>query len=226
MDTALKDSPVETEAKVSRIVLERGQLLDLLTGTSLAVASPSVNLPTLECVWLEVKGTRLIVAATDRYRLITGSVVTQEVSGDVEQFGLPIEHVRNLILALKVKNNIVNTVTVEIDGTVGKRFVTVWLGLEHKESTPALRFPAHEGGQFPPYEHLFDKEVAPVSKMAFNPTFLWVLSKIPQSKIKVGTGTLFVTFHGDGKPVVYVVPHDSISWRALLMPMKYPTEKE
>jgi hypothetical protein len=74
-------------------------------------------------------------------------------------------------------------------------------------------------GAFPPTSELFTKsegEPVAVEGMAFNPSFFSDYAKIAGKKAGIK-----VYFYGEGKPMRIRITSDTITWRALLMPMRY-----
>jgi hypothetical protein len=82
----------------------------------------------------------------------------------------------------------------------------------------ALTFTLVEG-TFPPTGELFTKsegEPSTVEGVAFNPALMADYAKI------AGKGNAIkIYFNGDHKPMRVRITGDKITWRALLMPMKY-----
>jgi DNA polymerase III sliding clamp (beta) subunit (PCNA family) len=73
-------------------------------------------------------------------------------------------------------------------------------------------------GTFPPYEHLIPSESVAVEGISFNPAYMADFAKVPCSNM-AGT-MLTMEFSGERKPIKVTIPHDSIKWAALLMPMR------
>jgi hypothetical protein len=75
------------------------------------------------------------------------------------------------------------------------------------------------GGTYPPTEQLFsdsEREPVAIDSVAFNPAFIADYAKI------AGKGAAIkIYFTGAGKPMRVRITGDAISWRALLMPMRY-----
>jgi hypothetical protein len=75
------------------------------------------------------------------------------------------------------------------------------------------------GGTYPPTEQLLsDSEGAPVAVegVAFNPALMADYAKIAGKKAAIK-----LYFTGEGKPMRVRITGDKITWRALLMPMRY-----
>jgi DNA polymerase III sliding clamp (beta) subunit (PCNA family) len=74
-------------------------------------------------------------------------------------------------------------------------------------------------GTFPPTEQLLsdsEKEPTAIDSIAFNPAFMADYAKIAGKKEAIK-----VYFTGAGKPMRVRIMGDKITWRALLMPMRY-----
>jgi DNA polymerase III sliding clamp (beta) subunit (PCNA family) len=74
-------------------------------------------------------------------------------------------------------------------------------------------------GTFPPTEELLTKsegDPVAIEGVAFNPAFMADYAKIAGKKAAIK-----LYFTGEGKPMRVRITGDAISWRALLMPMRY-----
>lgn len=61
-------------------------------------------------------------------------------------------------------------------------------------------------------------ESVPVNGITFNPNYMADFGKVPTSN-KSGA-MLTMEFTGESKPIRVTIPHDTIKWSALLMPMR------
>ena len=178
-------------------------LLELLEGVS-THAGRDKSLPTLNAVEIEGEGGQLTARATDRYRLIEGSART--LDGSLDKALVSLDDIKRIITLLKSHkahliglNRLGNALTVSALGDS----LTVTLG----------------EGTFPPTGELFIKsegEPVAVEGMAFNPAFFSDYAKIAGKKAGIK-----VYFYGEGKPMRIRITSDTITWRALLMPMRY-----
>jgi hypothetical protein len=76
----------------------------------------------------------------------------------------------------------------------------------------------------PPYEHLFAGDPAPISEIHLNADFLAAFAKVPgggkEGQRFIFTGSDTVAGKVRVKPIKVMIPHDTINWRGLLMPMR------
>lgn len=201
MSTIERES--ESAVRLNYIEIEGVTLLDLLEGVS-THASKDKSLRTLNAVQLEGAGGDLIARATDRYRLIEGAVRYRE--GDLELSLVSLEDIKKVITLLKAhKAHLINI------SRMGDVLSVSALG-------DAVTFSLVDGN-YPPMAQLFsDSEREPVSvtSMAFNPAFMSDYVKI------AGKGAAIkLYFTGDNKPMRVRITGDKITWKALLMPMRY-----
>ena len=185
------------------IELEGALLLELLEGVS-SHASKDKSLPMLNAVEVEGEGGLLTARATDRYRLIEGSARTLE--GSLDKALIPLEDIKRIIvLAKEHKSNLVSITR------LGNAVTVSSLG-------DSLNLTLREGS-LPPVEHLFkasEGETIAVAGVAFNPAYFTDYAKI------AGKGAAIkIYFTGNGKPMRVRITSETISWRALLMPMSY-----
>ena len=193
----------ETSTRLNNIELAGGQLLRLLEGVS-THAGKDKGLPTLNAVEVEGGGGLFIARATDRYRLIEGGA--RGLDGSLDKALISLEDIKRIITLLKAHkahligiNRIADTLTIS---ALGDSLTVTLLA-----------------GTFPPTADLFAKsegEPVAVEGVAFNPVFFSDYAKI------AGKGNAVkVYFTGEGKPMRVRITSDTITWRALLMPMRY-----
>jgi DNA polymerase III sliding clamp (beta) subunit (PCNA family) len=203
MDTIERES-TDTLQGVS---VKACDLLDLISGAAIAAHSKS-DLQSLNGVRLKVEGGKLIAFATDRYRLIVGELESEGESTLTDSL-IPLTDIKRIITALKALDKVdISRELVSI--TRAGDILTVAI----KGSTLLVNIP---GGQTPPpYEHLFTGEPEAISELQLNADFLAAFAKVPGGG-KAGQRFIFT---GDRKPIKVNIPHDTINWRGLLMPMK------
>jgi DNA polymerase III sliding clamp (beta) subunit (PCNA family) len=176
-------------------------LLTLLEGVS-SHAGKDKSLPTLNAVHIESEGGLFKAKATDRYRLIEGSL--QSLDGRLEPSLIPLYDIKRVIALCKDhKANLVQF------SRIGDTITVSSLG-------DAITFTV-SGGTYPPTEQLLsdsEKEPSAVDSIAFNPAFMADYAKIAGKKAAIK-----VYFTGNGKPMRVRITGDKITWRALLMPM-------
>jgi len=193
----------ENKVDLTSLELEGGLLLELLEGVS-SHAGKDKSLPTLNAVHIAGAGGDLIAKATDRYRLIEGAV--RYGDGGLEPSLVSLEDIKRIITLCKAhKNNLVSITR------LGNAISVSSLG---DVATFDLL-----GGTYPPTEELLAKsesEPSAIDSIAFNPAYMADYAKI------AGKGAAIkVYFTGAGKPMRVRITGDKITWRALLMPMRY-----
>jgi DNA polymerase III sliding clamp (beta) subunit (PCNA family) len=197
MDTMTKEQTLES------ITAKSSDIADLLTGAAIAADKGKAAIDSLAAVYLSATGGTITAAASDRYRLVAGELAGE---GELSPSAIRLGDLKNILAAIKsekVAGQITFTragdsLSVAIGGTV----LTVYLGT----------------GKFPPYKHLIPSESVAVEGISFNPAFMADFAKVPTSN-KAGT-MLTMAFSGERKPIKVTIPHDSIKWAALLMPMR------
>ena len=194
----------ESAVRVNYVEIEGESLLDLLEGVS-THASKDKSLPVLNSVQIEGTGGDLIARATDRYRLIEGAVRYRE--GDLQISLISLDDIKKVITLLKAhKAHLINI------SRMGDVISVSALG-------DSITFTLQEGGRFPDVEELLVKsegDPVAVEGMAFNPAFMADYAKIAGK----GAPVKFY-FTGENKPARVRITGDKITWRALLMPMRY-----
>jgi len=196
----------EKESAVSAVNYVEGEgesLLILLEGVS-SHAGRDKSLPTINAVQLESEGGAIVARATDRYRLIEGTL--HALDGRLDASLISLDDIKKVITLLKAHklhrvqlSRIGDTLTVSSLGDS----MTVTL-LE---------------GNYPPVQQLLsdsEKDPVGVEGMAFNPAFMADYAKIAGK----GEG-IKVYFHGEMKPMRVRITGHKVTWRALLMPMKF-----
>ena len=211
MSNALAENKVNTGVTLSADLFR-----DLLAGASVA-AHAKEDLTALNGVNIRVTGGELKVIATDRFRAIIGE--TSLDSGDLEALTIPLASVKKILAALKAlpkrtykpvtvnlfKAGDILTVSISAteSGNIGDSF-SIYL--------PGANFPGPET-----LEKLWDSEKVALSDFSLNAEFLASFAKVPGSN-KAGINKF--SFHGENKPITIEIPHDSIKWRGLLMPVR------
>ena len=193
----------ENKVAVSYVEVEGASLLTLLEGVS-SHAGKDKSLPTLNAVHIESEGGLFKAKATDRYRLIEGSLPT--LDGRLEPSLIPLDDIKRVITLCKDhKANLVQFSRIGDTITVSSLGDAITLTVS--------------GGTYPPTEQLFsdsEREPVAIDSVAFNPAFMADYTKI------AGKGSAIkVYFTGAGKPMRVRITGDKITWRALLMPMRY-----
>jgi DNA polymerase III sliding clamp (beta) subunit (PCNA family) len=193
----------DTTTRLNNIEIAGDQLLELLAGVS-THAGRDKSLPTLNAVEVEGEGGAFTARATDRYRLIEGQA--RALDGSLDKALVSLEDIKRIITLLKAHKDHRIGLT-----RMGNALTVSALG---DSLTVTLR-----DGTFPPTEDLLnksEKEPSPIDGVAFNPAFMADYAKI------AGKGAAIkIYFTGKGKPMRVRITSDTITWRALLMPMRY-----
>lgn len=202
MNTLEGENKVSTAA-VNYVEVEGEHLLTLLEGVS-THASKDKTLRALNTVQLAGEGGDLIARATDRYRLIEGTL--KSLDGRLDVSLVSLEDIKRIIALCKShKTNRVQL------SRIGDTLTVSSLG-------DAITFTLIDAN-YPPMEELLLKsegEPVAVEGMAFNPALMADYAKIAGK----GAG-IKVYFHGEIKPMRVRITGDKVTWRALLMPMRY-----
>ena len=209
---------METKTKtMQEINLPADIARDLLTGAAIAAHSDSA-LPGINAIALSVAGGELRIAATDRFRLLAGSLAYDDDSALMDQILIPLDGAKRIISTLKAlpKRLIIKpTLTLTRAGDILTAAINA--GLDNS-STITISLNARGEREFPPYDHLFPADSVPMAGLSFNPALLADFAKVPNNLAK--GSQLMVTLHGETKPISLTIPHDKIQWRGLLMPMR------
>lgn len=191
------------KVSVNSVEIAGESLLELLEGVS-SHAGKDKSLPTLNAVHIESEGGLFKAKATDRYRLIEGSL--HSLDGGLEPSLISLDDVKRIITLLKAhKAHLIGLTRMGNALTVSALGDTITFTLL--------------SGTFPPTEQLLsdsEREPIAVDSIAFNPAFMADYAKI------AGKGeAIKIYFTGAGKPMRVRITGDAIIWRALLMPMRY-----
>lgn len=184
------------------IELDGGKLLTLLEGV-VTHASKDKTLTALNAVQIQGEGGDFTARATDRYRLIEGSV--RVLDGQLDPALISLEDTKRIIALLKAhKSHLVSL------NRLGDALTVSALG-------DAVTFTLL-GHNYPDFTELFTKaegDPVAVEGVAFNPAFMADYAKL------AGKGNaVALEFTGDRKPIRVKISGDAVTWRALLMPMR------
>jgi len=199
MDTVIKETTLQT------LTAKASDIADLLTGASVAADKGKKAIDALAAVYLSATGGTITACASDRYRLIAGELAG-EGEGELSPSAIRLGDLKNILAAIKSEKyqreitftRAGDSLSVAIGGTS----LTVQLGT----------------GVFPPYKHLIPSESVAVEGISFNPAYMADFGKVPCSNM--AGAMISVSFTGERKPIKVSIPHDSIKWAALLMPMR------
>jgi len=199
MDTITRESTLQT------VTAKAGDIADLLTGASVAADKGKNAVDSLAAVYLSATGGTITAAASDRDRLIAGEMAGEGES-ELAPSAIRLGDVKNILAAIK-SDKVAGEVTFtraadSLSVAIGGTSLTIQLGT----------------GVFPPYKHLIPSESVAVEGISFNPAYMADFNKVPCSNM-AGT-MLTMEFSGERKPIKVTIPHDKITWAALLMPMR------
>ena len=195
-----------TEKQTDTLTITAEALRELLAGAA-TQAHAKEDLPALNAVKIYSESGRLYAVATDRYRLIEGSI---EGEGELAPTVLRLADIKRILELVKEKrldrmpvtlNRVGDLVSVAIAGN--SVTVQAW------------------ACNYPPHAQLFqEQEPVPVPAISFNPAFFADYAKIEKLAGAKKSAGVRVSFYGDKKPIGIHLNGDKVAWRALLMPMR------
>jgi len=205
----------ESTGTLQGVAVKASDLLDLITGAAIAAHSKS-DLETLNGVYIKAEGGKLTAFATDRYRLLVGELAG-EGEGELSNSLIPLADIKRIIAALKgldksdLRREVVSLTRAGDILTVAIKGGTLTVTIPNAQTPP-------------PYEHLFAGDPAPISEIHLNANFLAAFAKVPgggkEGQRFIFTGSSTVAGKVIVKPIKVIIPHDTINWRGLLMPMR------
>ena len=196
----------EVKEKVITSARVEAKALHALLSGALTHAHKGDDLPRLNGVYISREEGRIVARATDRYRLIVGSIES-EGEGESTPIRLSYDDAKALISTLsKEKRG-------KVELTLAGDLVSIVVG------GSTLTYTAH-ADEFPPHAHLFPNEtMKPIDfpYVSFNPSFFADYGKIVGKK-----GQVIVRQYKADHAYEIVLNGDlnGVSWKALLMPMK------
>lgn len=197
MNTLTKEQTLES------ITAPAADIAALLIGASVAADKGKNAVDSLAAVYLSATGGTITACASDRYRLVAGELAGE---GELAQAAIRLSDLKAILAAIKSEK-----VSREITFTRGGDNLSVAIG----GTSLTIQLGT---GKFPPYKHLIPSESAAVDGISFNPAYMADFAKVPTSNM--GGSMLSMEFSGERKPIKVTIPHDSIQWAALLMPMR------
>lgn len=199
MDTITRETTLES------VTAKSADIAALLTGASVAADKGKAAIDSLAAVYLSATGGTITACASDRYRLVAGELAGEGES-ELAPCAIRLSDLKNILAAIKGEKS-AREITFTRAGdnlsvAIGGTSLTIQLGT----------------GKFPPFKHLLEGESVAVEGISFNPAYMADFAKVPTSN-KAGT-MLTMEFSGERKPIKVTIPHDSIKWEALLMPIR------
>ena len=204
MDTIQADKV--TTLGLNNLEVAGAELLELLEGVSTHADKDKAR-QILNALQVEGEGGLFIARATDRYRLIEGSI--KALDGQLDPAIISLEDTKRLIALLKSHKGHLISLT-----RMGNALTVSALG-------DSITFTLVEGN-YPPTSHLLDQPFNPsgsdlgvTDTVAFNPVFFADYAKI------AGKGApVTITFTGKGKIMLIGIKGNAVAWRGALMPMR------
>jgi DNA polymerase III sliding clamp (beta) subunit (PCNA family) len=202
---AIAMNTIEETKAITSLDVKSDALAELLSGTLTHVLPAKDLNAALNSVALEVSEGKLIARATDRYRLIEGSV---ESTGELVHSLISESDVKKILTLLKEYKIPVN-VTIS---RVGDLLSVSVLG-----NSITIRIDDHNYPTLDNFNGLLTYELPRelIGKIYFNPKFFSDYAKIVGNKEGVR-----VEFRADNKPMDIKLIGVNVEWRALLMPMR------
>jgi hypothetical protein len=202
------DTATATATDTASATAQLGDIVELLEGAASHADSRKDYLPLLNAVRLYSEGGYIYAAATDRYRLISGRIASQESNLDLGKSLIKLADIKRITALLKSEGKRMDTLPVTFNRLANILTVSVRgnaISIELLEGTypPVGQFIRQEG------------EIQAVQAMSLNPGFFADYAKI------AGKGeAVTITFTGEGKPMRIEIKGKRVEWRAILMPMR------
>jgi len=195
----------ETKA-ITSLDVKSCDLLELLTGALTHVLPEKDMYPALNSVAIESIDGNLVARATDRYRLIVGTII--RARGELAPSLVGESDVKKILSLLKEYKIPVN-VTLSRDGDLLNVSV---LGNSITIRVIESNFPTADAtDKLLDYES--NREL--IGEVKFNPKFFSDYAKIVGKSKSVG-----IEFRADNKPMDIHLQGNGVIWKALLMPMR------
>lgn len=204
MDTVQADKA--TALGLNYLEVEGATLLELLEGVSTHADKDKAR-QVLNALQIEGEGGRFIARATDRYRLLEGSI--KALDGQLDPAIISLEDIKRVVTLAKAhKAHLISLHRVSNTLTVSSLGETISFYLVE--------------GNYPPTDYLLKQPLNPsgsdlgvTDTVAFNPAYFADYAKI------AGKGKpVTITFTGKGKIMLIGIKGDAIAWRGALMPMR------
>ena len=191
-----------TDTKLDTLTINAATLDDLLLGAIVAADKGKNSLPKLSAIYLTAANGIVTATATDRYRLIAGEVAGE---GTLSETMIRLDDAKRITAAIKAIKRL-GDVTLDRVGDM----LTVRINRSGDTLTITAGYDT-----FPPYKQLLAYDASAISELRLDVDLLASFVKVPTN----GGGQHFI-FTGDRKPIRIIINHETITWYALLMPMK------
>ena len=200
---------MERSTVTDSATVQLGALSELLTGAS-THAGKDKALPTLNAVLVKGEGGRISATASDRYRLIEGTIAGE---GELNASLIPLDDVKRILALLKGEGAKVDSLPV----TLTRLGDVLTVSVRGNSISATLC-----DGKFPDTDHLLTPPFNPsgsdlgvTDTVSFNPALFADYAKV------AGKGKpVTITFTGKGKLMLIGLGGEKVEWRAALMPMR------
>ena len=201
---------MERSTVTDSVTLQLGALNELLTGASTHADKSKSAIPALSTVQLRGEGGLITATATDRYRLIQGTIAGE---GDLSVSLIPLDDIKRILALLKGEGARVDNLPVTLT-RLGDVLTVSVRGNSISATLSDASFPMDSQ-----LENIFNpilqaNDDKNMDKISFNPALFADYAKI------TGKGEpVIVTFTAKNKPMLIGLGGDKVQWRAALMPM-------
>ena len=202
---------MERSTVTDSATVQLGALSELLEGASTHSDKSKGAIPALSTVQLRGEGGLITATATDRYRLIQGTIAGE---GELSASLIPLDDIKRILALLKGEGARVDSLPV----TLTRLGDVLTVSVRGNSISATLR-----DGNFPmdsQLENIFNpilqaNDDKNMDKISFNPALFADYAKI------AGKGKpVTVTFTAKSKPMLIGLGGDKVEWRAALMPMR------
>lgn len=195
---------------LATITVKADTLRDLLTGALVAADKSKSAISKLGSVYVGISGGKITATATDRYRLVSGAADID--AQDMDTVSLLVADVKRILTLIK-------------ESKYAQEITITRAGSSLSVAAAGNSLTIHTlGDTLPEIETLLNKQTADLSGLSLNATYLGDFAKVPSS---AKDSQIFLEFTASdfqgsimATQIKITVPHDTISWRCLLMPMR------
>lgn len=201
---------IERETVTDSVTLQLGHAVELLEGVA-THASTDKGLPVLNAVMVSAGEGKIKAIATDRYRLIEGTI---EGEGQLSPSLVSLADIKRIVTLLKGEGKRMDTLPVSLSRAGDMLTVSV------RGNAVTVNLISHP---FPLVDQYLagDGEETALTRVAFNPALMADYSKIAGRGSKSPIGVRLV-FKGERKPIEVEFAANlfrKVEYRAVIMPM-------
>lgn len=201
---------LERETVTDSVTLQLGHAVELLEG-AVTHAHAKSDLPTLNTVKISAAEGKVKAVATDRYRLIEGTIAGE---GELSASLIPVADIKRVISLLKSEGKRMDTLPV----TISRAGDMVSVSVRGNAITVSV-----VDGKYPDVEQYLNDTSEPVElpNISFNPALMADYAKIAGRGSKSAIGVRLV-FKGERKPIKVELAANifrKVEWQAIIMPM-------